>query len=87
MTDIISRLAALTAADDLRGEIITAIKSAPAIRHVEGRHQNALGYDGCEETNAYKEESQIMIVSTSFGAAEIFEIVPVLVVLHPLRSY
>ena len=38
--------------------------------------------DGCEETNAYKEESETMIVSTSFGAVEIFEIVPVLVVLH-----
>jgi hypothetical protein len=49
---------------------------------VVGTMPGVLHRDGCEETDAYKEESETMIVSTSFGAAKIFEIVPVLVVLH-----
>jgi hypothetical protein len=46
MTDIISRLAALTAADDLRGEIITATLAAEFCRDIKraGRVRFACSY-------------------------------------------
>ena len=71
VNDLLTRLAALTTNGKLREAILTAIKSAPAVRHVEGRHQNALGHIIAEKIGyQVTPESQADAVFTVVGARE-----------------